>query len=161
MMTKALDLQLFSQEEPQQIPEPKDEQVDLTDLHSRFQAHIQELERQAAQLKAIYPQLDLHRELRNPVFARMTAPNVGLSVEDAYCAVHRKELQAAAVLAAKLQVSNAIATGAVRPQEHGLTHQAGTVSTFDYRHATKEQREDLKKQIRQAAAEGKRIYPVR
>lgn len=128
-------------------------------LQIRFQQHFRELERQAEELKRIFHDFDLRRELKNPVFARMTAPGVGLSVEDAYYAVHRKELQNAAIQAAKRQVSNAIASGARRPRENGLSGQASGVSAFDYRNATREQREELKRRIRLAAAEGKKLYP--
>ena len=124
-----------------------------------YRQHFLELERQAEELKVVFPDFDLRQELKNPVFARMTAPGVGLSVEDAYYAVHRRELHNAAIQAAKRQVSNAIATGARRPRENGLAGQASAVSAFDYRSATKEQREDLKRRIRLAAAEGKKLYP--
>jgi hypothetical protein len=33
------------------------------------------------------------------------------------------------------------------------------VSTFDYRNASREQREALKQRIRQAAARGEKLYP--
>lgn len=156
-----LDLQLFAQEEGQVIPEANREQrIDET-LEQRFITHLEELQRQAAALKAVFPGLDLQQELKNPVFVRLTAPGVGLSVEDAYYAVHRKELQAAAMAAAQAQVSQAIASGAMRPRENGLSGQAPAVSTFDYRSATKEQREELKKRIRQAAADGRKVYPGR
>ena len=37
--------------------------------------------------------------------------------------------------------------------------QAPSVTTFDYAHASREQREALKRQIREAAARGEKIYP--
>ena len=161
MEKKRINLQLFAEEvEEKPAPletAPEQPQKDLLQQH--FRNHILELERQAEAMKAIFPGFDLRQELKNPVFARMTAPGVGLSVEDAYYAVHRRELQSAAVLAAKRQVSNAIAAGARRPRENGLSGQAPAVSSFDYRSASKEQREDLKRRIRMAAAEGKKLYP--
>lgn len=142
-------VQQMQQEDPQQL------------LSRRFYSHIRELERQAEALKTSFPELDLHRELRDPMFSRLTSPSVGLSVEDAYYAVHRRELQEAAMQTATRQVTNAIASGGMRPQENGLSGQAPAVSSFDYRSASREQREALKRQIRQAAAEGKKLYPGR
>ena len=66
----------------------------------RFQDHIAKLEEQGKAMKAVFPNFDLRTELQNPTFARMTSPNGGISVEDAYYAVHRKELQTAAMQAA-------------------------------------------------------------
>ena len=170
-MKKKLDLQLFAQEEPlqqepvqgetAQVPTgtPQEQPQEL--LHQRFQSHMEQLQRQARELQAVFPGLDLRRELRDPLFSRLTSPGVGLSVEDAYYTVHRKELQSAAVQTAARQVSNAIASGARRPTESGLSGQAPAVSSFDYRSASPEQRAALKKQIRLAAAEGRKIYPGR
>lgn len=127
--------------------------------------HIQKLEQQGEAMKNVFPNFDLRKELQNPVFARMTSPNVGLSVEDAYYAVHRNEIQTAAmqVTAQKTaqKISNAIQAGSQRPQENGTTGQAASVTKFDYSKASKEQRDALKRQIREAAARGEKVYPGR
>ena len=125
----------------------------------KFQNHIIKLEQQGEALKKVFPNFDLRAELRNPAFARMTSPNVGISVEDAYYAIHRNEIQAASmqVTAQKVaqKVSNAIQSGSRRPQENGTSGQAPSVTTFDYRRASREQREALKQRIRS----GEKIYP--
>lgn len=158
-----MNLQLFAQEAaevPAQPQAPTAQQTAQEELlQQQFQEHMQKLQRQAEELKLYFPDFDLREELKNPVFVRLTAPGVGIRVEDAFYAVHRRELQEAAVQAAKRQVANAIAAGAQRPQEHGLSGQASAVSAFDYRSASKEQRDDLKRRIRMAAAEGKKLYP--
>ena len=114
-------------------------------------------------MKAAFPGFDLRRELQNPVFARMTSPNVGISVEDAYYAVHRREIQTAAmqVTAQKTaqKISNAIQAGQRRPAENGTSGQAASVTTFDYSKASRTQREALKQRIRAAAARGEKLYP--
>lgn len=80
-----------------------------------------------------------------------------------YYAIHRKEIQQAAMQAAAQktaeQMSNAIRSGQARPVENGTQAQAPSVTTFDYAHASREQREALKRQIREAAARGQKIYP--
>ena len=125
----------------------------------KFQQHIMKLEQQGQELKKVFPNFDLRAELQNPAFARMTSPNVGISVEDAYYAVHRNEIQTAAmqVTAQKTaqKISNAIQSGSRRPDENGTSGQAPSVTTFDYRSMSPKERELLKKRIRS----GEKIFP--
>lgn len=134
-----------------------------TEEQQRIQQHIARLQQQGDELKKTFKTFDLATELRNPAFARMTSPQVGLSVEDAYYAVHRKEIQTAAmqVTAQKTaqQIANSIRSGQSRPVENGTSAQAPSNTTFDYAHASREQRDALKRQIREAAAKGQKIYP--
>jgi len=129
----------------------------------KIQQHILRMEQQGEALKKVFPDFDLRKELQNPAFARMTAPNVGISVEDAYYAVHRNEIQTRAmqVTAQKTaqKISNDIQSGSRRPQENGTSGRAPSVTTFDYRAASPEQREALKKHIRSEAAQGRKVYP--
>lgn len=128
-----------------------------------IQQHFVRLERQGEELKKVFPSFDLRKELQIPAFARMTSPNVGISVEDAYYAVHRKEIQTAAmqVTAQKTaeKISNAIRSGSRRPDESGAGGQAPSVSTFDYAKASREQREAFKKDLRERMARGEKVYP--
>ena len=131
----------------------------ITLEQQKFQQHIVKLEQQAEAMKKVFPNFDLRTELQNPSFARMTSPNVGISVEDAYYAVHRNEIQTAAmqVTAQKTaqMISNSIASGSRRPNENGTSGQAPSVTTFDYRSMSPEQRKALKDRIRS----GEKIYP--
>ena len=126
--------------------------------------HVVKLVQQGEALKATFPKFDLRAELQNPAFARLVDPKVGLSVEDAYHTVHRKEIQAAQMQYAAQKtaenMSNAIQSGQRRPDEAGSSSQAPSVSTFDYRNASSEQRQALKDRIRQAAARGEKVYPT-
>ena len=125
--------------------------------------HFINLERQGEDMKRVFPNFDLQKELENPAFFRMTSPNVGISVEDAYYAIHRNEIQTAAmqVTAQKTaqKISNSIQAGSRRPDESGISGQAPSVTTFDYRNASAEQRAALKKRIREASARGEKLYP--
>ena len=131
----------------------------------KLRNHFMKLEQQGEALKKVFPKFDLRTELQNPVFARMTSPNVGVSVEDAYHAVHRKEIMSAGMQVTAQQtaqkISNAIQAGSRRPDENGTSGQAASVTTFDYSKASKAQREALKQQIRAAAARGEKLYPGR
>ena len=129
----------------------------------KIQQHFVKLEQQGEAMKKVFPNFDLRTELQNPAFARMTSPNVGISVEDAYYAIHRNEIQTAAMQATARKtaekISNAIQSGSRRPDESGVSSQAPSVNTFDYRNASREQRDALKQRIRQAAARGEKLYP--
>lgn len=129
----------------------------------RIQNHIRSLEQQGEKMKAVFPNFDLRKELENPVFFRMTSPNMGISVEDAYYAVHRKEIEQASMQAAvnisAQKLSRAYQSGSMRPKEAGTSGNAPSVTTTNYKAMSKEQREDLKQRIRMAAARGEKIYP--
>jgi len=161
-MGTSIDLaRQIDQEERQNAREQREQERTLE--QQKIVNHIQKLEQQGNALKTVFPSFDLRKELQNPVFSRLTSPSVGLSVEDAYHAVHRKEIQETAMKVAAEKtaekLSNAIRSGSMRPNENGNSSKAPSVVSFDYRNATKAQREELKKQIRQAAAQGRKLYP--
>ena len=127
----------------------------------RIAGHMEKLRRQGDAMKETHPGFDLAAELRNPAFARLVGPGTDLSVEDAYYAIHRRELQAEAARATARKLSNAIRSGSLRPEEGGAAAQSPAVTAFDYSRATKQQREELKARIRAAAAKGEKLYPGR
>lgn len=156
------DAKRMDQEERNTARQQRVEQQTLE--QQKVQKHIEGLLQQGEELKKTFPNFDFFEECRKyPAFARMTAPNVGLSVEDAYYAVHRNEIQTAAMQVtaqkAAQKISNSIQAGQRRPDENGTSGQAPSVTTFDYRNASKEQREALKKRILEAHAQGKKLYP--
>ena len=131
----------------------------------KIQQHFVKLEQQGEALKKTFPNFNLREELKNPKFAQMTSPNSLMSLEDAYYAVHRKEIDAARsqVIAqqTKQQISNSIQAGSHRPDENGTSGQSASVTTFDYSKASKSQREALKREIYAAKARGEKLYPGR
>lgn len=138
-------------------------QPEQASRQDQLRSHFRKLQQQEQTMQSIIPGFDLRRELSNPLFARLTGPGVGMSVEDAFYAVHRKAMQEKSMQAAAQQasrmISNAIASGSHRPEEAGTTAQAASVTRFDYRNATPEQRKALKNAIYRAAAEGRKLYP--
>lgn len=155
--SKALELGV-----PKEIAMQLDQQ-NRTLEQQKFQDHIRKLEQQGESLKGTFPNFDLRAEMQNPTFSRLVGPGVGMSVEDAYYAVHRREIQAASMQVAAQktaqQISNAIQSGSRRPDESGAAAQAPSVTTFDYKKMNRAEREALKKSIYQAAARGEKIYP--
>ena len=128
-----------------------------------LQQHFMNLEQQAAAMKNIYPGFDLRTEMQNPKFARLVAPNSPISVEDAYYAVHRQELQQKSMqIAAQktaTQMANAIRSNTMHPTENGTSSQAPSVTRFDYSKASPKEREAFKRRIREAQARGEKVYP--
>ena len=151
----------LDQKQRNEIRQQRQEAMTLE--QKKIQDHIMGLERQAEELKKVFPKFDLRTELRNPTFARMTAPNSGLSLEDAYYAIHRKELQTAAMQATanatRQQISNAIQANGRRPQENGTSGQAPSVTHFDYSKASPEQRKQFKAFLEAERAAGRKVYP--
>lgn len=132
-------------------------------LRNQFeQHHEQQLIEQSEELKKLFPTFDLAKERENKVFASLIAPG-GVDVKSAYYAIHHNELQAAAmqITAQKTaeQISSSIQSGARRPLENGSHSKAPSVTTFDYRKASPEQRAALRKRIMEAAANGEKLYP--
>ena len=130
----------------------------------KLQNHMMRLEQQGNELKATFTSFDLATEMQNPTFSRLVSPNMGMSVEDAYYAVHRKEIQAAAMQVAAQkaaeQISNSIQSGSRRPDEGGPA-QAPSAITFDYKNMSRDEREALKKRIYASRHTGEKIYPGR
>lgn len=116
-----------------------------------------DLEEQGRRLKERLPEFDLEQALQEPVFARLTG--LGVSVEDAYFAGHRQAMVDAAVAEASRKLSNAVRAGAMRPAENGGAGWGASLTGFDYSRASRQQREELKKAIRAAAAKGEKLYP--
>lgn len=125
----------------------------------KLDAHMKNLQQQSQALQATFPGFDLRRELGNETFARLVSPQMGMSVEQAYYAVHAKQIQAAAMQVAAQktaqQISNAIRSGSLRPDETGVNPRSPSLTTFDYAKMSKAEREALKKRIYR----GERILP--
>lgn len=135
------------------------QQVQQQNQENAVMQHFQGLRQQAEELKKTFPSFDLQKELQNEQFFKWTSPDVGMRVEDAYYALHRNDIQAAAMQAAAeksaQKVSNAVQSGMRRPVEAGISGQAPSVSTFNMKSATRQQREDLRRRIRA----GEKIIP--
>lgn len=118
----------------------------------RLRAHLGNLRQQEAELKQEFPDFDLMTEVQNnPAFARMTAPDGGLTVRQAYMAIHGDELMHRQAQATeertKQNMSRAIQAGAMRPQENGMTGTGGGIQSIDPLHMTREQRMEIRRRV--------------
>ena len=124
-------------------------------------SHYESLVNQAAALQQAYPGFQLEKAMEDPAFLRLTAPG-GVSVAQAFFALHHDEIQKATLSVAASHAASALSRSigsGHRPPENGTTHQAGSVLTTNYRAATPAQRQALKDSIRAAAARGEKLYP--
>lgn len=113
--------------------------------------HFARLTKEAEELKKTFPDFDLTREMMNPAFVRMTAPETGVSVKDAFYAVHGEDIQRESMRYAALQACRRIAAsvqaGASRPVENGIQGSAPVVIGVDIRGMSKKQREEYRRRI--------------
>ncbi len=121
--------------------------------------HVARLNQQAATLRAEFPGFSLETEMQNDMFVKLTQPGM-LSVEDAYRAVHRKEIEAARQQAMQQQAMAAaeatVRAGQARPKENGSA--AGTViNRVPPAKRSREERRELCRQIKAAAARGEKL----
>jgi len=121
---------------------------------ARIQQHFGKLREQEQAMKQLYPDFSLEKELQNPNFMRLTSPDVGVSVEDAYYAVHHKELapqmMAYGMERAKNQLSQTLQAQRSRPAEGAMKTQGQPAAAvrIDPRNMTRKEREEIKRQVR-------------
>ena len=112
-----------------------------------FRQHFANLAQQAEALKQVYPGFDLQKELQNETFRRLTMPNSGVSVKDAYYAVHHDELEPQAmaygIQKAQEQISQTLQANQARPVEGAMKTQTPANVAIDPRSMTREQRQAL------------------
>ena len=115
-----------------------------------------------AAAKAEFPEFDPEQAMTDPRFLHLTSPEIGLSPADAYHLIHRQEIRQRdaerAAREATEKLTAAILSGSRRPEEAGLRGTQSPTAAFDYRRASKSEREEFKRRIRAAAARGEKIY---
>ncbi len=119
---------------------------------AQVQKHFQNLVTQGDALKQMYPGFDLNTELQNPRFFELTKPGVGVDVRTAYEVVHRDEIIGGAMQYTAQQtaqkLSSAMASGANRPSENGLSSSAGPINlNTDFRRMATEDRASFDKLV--------------
>ena len=123
---------------------------------AQAKAQLDSLKQQAEAMRQNFPDFDLARELENREFLKLTAPHTGLSLEEAYYALHHRELAENMAKAGALSAAKALSSGAARPREL-KGGQAALTSSGDPSQMSRQEREALKKRIYQASAQGKKL----
>ena len=136
----------------QQADEMRRQQEEARE-QAMFRQHLQGLVQQGEELKKVYPNFDLMAELGNEQFRRMTSPEGGLTVAQAYHGLHYDELapqiMSAGIQRARTQISQAIQANASRPVEGAVQGNAAAVNAqVDVRKMTPQQRKALLERAR-------------
>ena len=109
-----------------------DEEAERQQRDQQLREHFMKMQQQATDLQQVFPGFNLEQELSNPDFLRYTSPEVGMSVKQAFYALHGEEVQDQAVNAvaqrAKIDAAKAIRSG-VRPRENGTSATAPVSAT--------------------------------
>ena len=127
------------------------EEARLAEQTAREQA--EKWDKDAAEVKAKYPDFDIYSEVDNPAF--MANIKKGLSMEEAYRVTHYDELVRQAVSSARTASEKAVADNirakGNRPAEAGTASTAGFTGAVNFKTMTAEQRA----KIAEAAKNGK------
>ena len=121
--------------------------------------HASRLLHEAEALRRQVPGFDLEAELRqNPRFARLTAPQFGLSLADAYFATHREEILAAHERESTRQALTAAAStlraAQARPRENGGP--SAVAERRSYSELSPAERAAFKSRLRRSWARGEK-----
>ena len=118
-----------------------------------FQKHFSGLQQQADALKQMFPNFDLQTAMQDEKFRKLTAPG-GLTVEEAYMALHGKELipqlMAYGMQRAQNQMGQTLQAQGMRPAEGamGPKNQAATVPNYNPANMSRPEREKFKQWVR-------------
>lgn len=114
--------------------------------------HFQKLAVQAEEMQKAFPGFDLQAELQNPNFLKWTSPQYGMSVRDAYFAIHHDEIQKATMQyagqRATQQVAASVQAGARRPQENGAQGVGSALIKSDPSTWSKADRDEVRRRVR-------------
>ncbi len=92
--------------------------------------HFSSLEKQAEELRESFPDFDLMAALEDPMFVKLTSPEVGLPVNVAYFAVNYRQLNEANARAAAEKLGNSLQAGRNMPGENGSIQRAAPDGSY-------------------------------
>ena len=121
---------------------------------AQIRKHVDGLMRQGEELKAMFPDFDFFKEMENPQFRAMTGPEMGMTVEQAYYALHGKEmvpqLMAYGMQRAQNQMGQTIQAQRARPAEGAMNgkNQAAAEPKLNPANLPRSERNKLKEWIR-------------
>ena len=130
---------------------------------AQMQAHFASLVQQAEELKPMFPDFDLENEMANPQFMRLTMPDVGMTVKQAYYAVHGEELtpqlMGYGMQKAREQMSQTIQAQRARPAEGPARGQGSTAAEMavDFSRMTRKERDEYRNAVLAGRVKGGRF----
>lgn len=126
-------------------------QRQFMEQQQKVRGHFDELQKQAEEVKKLYPGFDLNAELGNKAFVEMTKPGSNVDVLTAYRALHHDELAGAemkyAVEKSAQKISASVAANSRRPAENGLGASVAMTSKTDPASLSKEDFREIRKRV--------------
>ena len=122
--------------------------------------HFANLGRQAEEMRQLFPDFDLDKEMENEQFMRLTMPDVGMTLKQAYYAVHGDELgpqmMAYGMNRAREQMSQTIQAQRARPAEGPARGQGSTAAEMavDFSKLTRKERDEYRRRVHAGKAGG-------
>ncbi len=134
----------------------REQQADELIRNINEERHIENLRRQAIAMKEKYPEFDLGKELNNPAFQYYISPMAmekghGMTIEQAYFAVHGNEVLKNAVKDTAGNVADAYASAVVEnrsfPEEHSGARKTAGLPAKKFSEMTDEEFEAAKRNL--------------
>ena len=119
-----------------------------------YRRHIDNLVQQGEELKQTFPDFDFFKEMENEQFRMMTGPQMNMSVEQAYYAIHGKELvpqlMAYGMQRAQNQMGQTLQAQRMRPAEGAMSakNQAAAEPALNPNSLDRTERSKLKEYVR-------------
>lgn len=119
-----------------------------------FRQHIAKLAQQGEEMKQMFPDFDFRREMENKKFRDLTSPEVGLSVSDAYFAIHHNELtpqlMGYGMQRAQMQMGQTLQAQQARPAEGAMRNQGQAAADvrINPKTMTRAERAEIKRRVR-------------
>ena len=122
--------------------------------------HFAKLTEQAEELRQTFPDFDLNQEMQNETFRRLTMPGSGVSLEDAFYTIHRKELgpqiMAYGMNRARQQMGQTLQAQHSRPVE-GAARSQGQLAAdmkIDFSRMSRRERDEYRRRVHAGLARG-------
>lgn len=151
---EGMTVEKFKQFKALQEEHERRQQQDQQNQEQAFwREHFSRLAQQAEDLKRTFPDFDLQKEMQNDVFRRLTMPGSGVSVEDAYYTIHRKELgpqiMAYGMQKAREQMGQTLQAQRSRPAEGAMRSQGQVAADMkvDFSKMTRKERDEYRRQV--------------
>lgn len=114
--------------------------------------HFGKLHAQGMELQKQFPGFNLLEEMKDPRFMQLTSPQIGLSVKDAYFAIHAEEIQRQSMQYAGQEAARNLAStvraGAMRPLENGIQGGGAVQARTNVKELTRAERDEINRRAR-------------
>ena len=132
-------------------------QLQRQEESAQFRAHINDLMKQGEELKTMFPDFDFFKEMENEQFRQMTSPQMGMTVEQAYYAIHGKDLMpqmmSYGMQRAQNQMGQTLQAQRARPAEGAMSgRSAAAEPALNPAALTREERNKVKEYARKYGA---------